>query len=88
MSLPDVNLRLMLPELRTRRLASADLLHATESHNPVGLSVLFSVKLNSEVKVGGTDDEVLSMVPPGWKKASPFTFARVRQVFTFTISRR
>jgi FlaA1/EpsC-like NDP-sugar epimerase len=37
----------MLPELRTLRLASADLLQPTVSHEPVGLSVSFVVKLKS-----------------------------------------
>ena len=38
--------------------------------------------------MGETVEVVLSMVPPGWKKASPETLARVLQVFTFAISLR
>jgi hypothetical protein len=60
--------RFTFPELRTRRFASADLLHAILSHKPVGLSVRFVVKLKSTEKLdfdAVETDLVFVTTPPG-----------------------
>jgi hypothetical protein len=87
-SFDALNFRLMLPELRTRRLASADLLQEILSHKPVGLSVSFVVKLKSieyfEFDAADTD-LVFVTTPPGWINESPTMLVRVGHV---EISRR